>query len=74
MIKVILLYMYVLINFPLSSYVIRKNDLPVTLWDNFALDFADGYIFEKEKKENKAVVLILAGMTVRSFKGLHLYC
>ncbi len=61
--------MYAFINFFLPLYVTRKNDLPVTLWDNFALDFADSYIFEKEKKRNQAVVLVLAGMTVRSFKG-----
>lgn len=44
------------------------NILRVTLWDKFVLDFDDSCVSEKDK--NIFVMIILAGMTVRSYKGM----
>ncbi|XP_020102972.1 uncharacterized protein LOC109720334 [Ananas comosus] len=44
-----------------------KNTLSVTLWDKFAADFDEKLISGEGTKSS--VIIILAGMTVRTFKG-----
>nr|CAD1829071.1 unnamed protein product [Ananas comosus var. bracteatus] len=45
---------------------LEMNVLSVTLWDKFALEFDDSGILDKDG--HTSLIIILAGMTVRSFK------
>lgn len=54
--------------FLFSSIFYSDQILSVTLWDKFALDFDDNHV--KQKEDDGPVVIVLASMTIRTYKGI----
>nr|CAD1829960.1 unnamed protein product [Ananas comosus var. bracteatus] len=50
---------------------LEKNVLSVTLWDQFALDFDDDDILEKER--NRPIIIVLAGMMFALLEKGYIY-